>query len=124
MIDGKIVNLHQYAIQKNYHVQASMDIPGWITTKMDELMKKGSVCHADLTTLATECYEKGLSALDVVHWIDSGGADVLDSIDTTAVTMCYDKIKSEYRCEKLLLLYLFDLMFLRENKNIADSIAF
>lgn len=124
MIDGKIVNLHQYAIQKNYHVQASMDILGWITTKMDELMNKEEIGHADLTTLATECYEKGLSALDVIHWIDSGGADVLDSIDTTAVTMCYDKIKSEYRCEKLLLLYLFDLMFLRENKNIADSIAF
>jgi len=124
MIDGKIVNLHQYAIQKNYQVQANMDIPGWITMKMREMVDKECIRHADLTTLATECYEKGLSALDVVHWIDSGGADVLVDVDTTAVTMCYDKIKSEYRCEKLLLLYLFDLMFLRENKNIADSIAF
>jgi len=124
MLDGKIINLHQYNIQKNYRILDSINIQSWIRLKLEELMQKHIIKHVDLTQLATEFYEKGLSAVDVIQWIDADDSDMLDEIDTTSVNICYDKIKSEYRCEKLLLLYLFDLMFLRENKNIADSIAF
>jgi hypothetical protein len=34
------------------------------------------------------------------------------------VFLITNKIKSEFRCEKLLLLYIFDLMFLRSNMDV------
>jgi hypothetical protein len=34
--------------------------------------------------------------------------------------MCFDKIKSEFRCEKLLLLYMFDFLFFRSNKDVKS----
>jgi hypothetical protein len=124
MLNGKILNLHQYNIQKNYQIQDNTPIHSWIHGKIEELMKKTPIQHLDLTKMATEFYEKGLSAFDVVQWMDADNSNLLQEIDTTSVNICYDKVKSEYRCEKLLLLYLFDLLFLRENKNIAESVSF
>ena len=34
--------------------------------------------------------------------------------------ICFQKIKSEYRSEQLLMLYLFDYIFLRSNKDIKS----
>jgi DNA polymerase III delta prime subunit len=124
MVDGKILNLHQYAIQKTYQISMGADNIRWITEKMNELLQKQNIQHTDLTTLATEFYERGLSAMDVIQWLDTAEPEKLSGIDSTTVSMCYDKIKSEYRCEKLLIFYLFDLMFLRKNKNIAESVSF
>jgi hypothetical protein len=74
------------------------------------------VDHSMLTELANEFYEKGVSCLDLIKWVNL--TDSMDEIDKSTICICFDKIKSEYRCEKLLLLYIFDFMYLRSEKDV------
>jgi len=108
--NGKLMNLHQYSIHKNYNIDAVQDKNNWIDSKMQELYDS-EIDHSDLTELSNEFYENGVSCLDLIQWINK--SNQIDNLEKATICICFDKIKSEYRCEKLLLLYIFDFMFLR-----------
>lgn len=112
IVDGKVINLHQHSIEKHYQIQDVNGNSTWINAKMEDILNRVNITHAELTKLSTEFYERGLSGLDLIKWIESDESNNLREIDKSTVCMCYDKIKSEYRSEKLLLLYLFDLIFM------------
>ena len=42
----------------------------------------------------------------------------LDDNDIAQACIIYEKIRSEYRCEKLLILYIFDFLYLRSEKDL------
>jgi len=114
---GKLINLHQYSIHKQYNIDALQDKYHWINIKMTEMIKTvEDVDHSMLTQLANEFYENGVACLDLIDWLNK--TDKIDNLLKSNVCICFDKIKSEYRCEKLLLLYIFDFMFLRSNKDV------
>jgi hypothetical protein len=112
---GKLVNLHQYAIHKNYDIDSIQDKYNWIDEKIDRLFDT-EIDHSDLTKLSNEFYENGISCLDLIKWINI--TDKMDDLEKSTICICFNKIKSEYRCEKLLLLYIFDFMFLRSNMDV------
>ena len=119
MVNGKIVNLHQQSIAKHYSLLESGAYDSdqqWINDKMTETLNQTPLNHAIFTNLATVFYEKGLSCLDLIEWIKN--ANNISDIDKSTVCMCFDKIKSEFRCEKLLMLYIFDFLFIRLNKDL------
>ena len=88
------------------------DKHNWINEKMDAVYES-PVSHSVLTELSNEFYENGVSCLDLIYWINN--TIRIDNLEKSTISICFDKIKSEYRCEKLLLLYIFDFMFLRSN---------
>ena len=110
--NGKLLNLHQYAIHKNFNIDSMQDKHNWIDQKMDAVYES-PVSHPVLTELSNEFYENGVSCLDLIYWINN--TIRIDNLEKSTISICFDKIKSEYRCEKLLLLYIFDFMFLRSN---------
>jgi hypothetical protein len=115
--NGKIVNLHQQTIQIHYTL-INDDAYNWINDKMVNVHSKNSneLNHILFTKLSTEIYEQGLSCLDLINWIKQ--TDLINDLDKATACMCFDKIKSEYRCEKLLMLYIFDFLFLRSKKDL------
>jgi len=129
--NGQIVNLHHVAKEKYYQGNLSRDYDRqWIneqmtgivagTTPVKSKSKKPvpSITHDALVDLSNAWYERGLSCLDLISWIKS--TDVFSDGEKANYCMCFDKIKSEYRCEKLLLFYLLDFIFLRSNKDIKN----
>ena len=42
------------------------------------------------------------------------------NLDMCRVHFCFNKIKSEFRCEKMLMMYLFDYMFLRLDRSLKN----
>lgn len=114
---GKIINLHQYSIHRLYTLKYEFDCQSWIREKLESIPKPENN-HSVYTTLATEFYEKGVSCLDLIEWIKD--TKTVSEINKTTICMCFDKIKSEFRCEKLLLLYMFDFIFLRLNKDLKN----
>jgi hypothetical protein len=88
----------------------------WINNKINSTIINNSDnnIHNKLLELSVEFYENGLSCLDLIKWIENN--DKISGKDKTDLLMTFDKIKSEYRCEKLLLLYLFDSL-----KNILKN---
>jgi len=117
-IENRITNLHQYSISKSYSFD-NENIEKWIDTKMIDIEnRKTEITHEDFTNLANEFYEKGVSCLDLIQWVEN--TELITPLNKSIICMCFDKIKSEFRCEKLLLLYLFDFIYLRSNNDLKN----
>jgi hypothetical protein len=67
-----------------------------------------------LIDLCGKLYNDGFSALDIVRLLEE---DTEHNINTL---ICFEKIKSEIRCERLLMYYLLDFMYLREDDSLKD----
>jgi GTPase SAR1 family protein len=113
--NGKLINLHQFSIHKNFDIDSLQDKQSWIREKMD-ILYADEINHSMLTQVANEFYEKGVSCLDLIRWIHS--TNRIPDDEKATICICFDKIKLEYRCEKLLLFYIFDFMFLRLEKDV------
>lgn len=108
IVGGKVINLHQYQIDSH------MDISSYENKKymwfIEKIPAVGSrPTQSCLIDLSTECYEKGISCLDVMNFIER--CEFWNKKDITQFQMVFYNIKSEYRCEKLLLFYILDLIY-------------
>lgn len=113
--NGEIKNLHEYSINRDFSIQITEEQTNFMKEKMENLFSE-ETDHKKLVEVSTELYEKGLSCLDLINWIES--SEKIDTIDKSTYCICYDNIKAEYRCEKTLILYMLDFIFLRSNKDV------
>lgn len=128
---GRIVNLHTKRIENTYN----------FTQEMNERMNvlQGLLCltsvqrtYPHLLQLSNCLYDMGYSAEDVIRWKKEGhtpdipdpnntvGQTQPETCDTTHLVLTYNKIKSEFRCEKLILFFLLDFLFLRLDKTLNN----
>ena len=63
-----------------------------------------------------EIYEKGCSCIDIMDYIQQ--SDEWNEYEKSNIMMCFHKIKSEFRCEKMLMMYMLNFVFLRENTDL------
>ena len=110
--NGKVVNLHQNNLKKYFNfsdIEKEQD--QWINAKMEDFFDKFNEnnIHNEMVNLSTELYEKGLSCLNLIKWIEE--TDKIMNEKKYDILMYFDKIKLEYRCEKLLLLCIFDYLY-------------
>ena len=103
IVDGKIVNLHEYVLQKKYPIQDIHD------AKQLYIFDKLNVCFTqptyvqphNLHDLVCNFYEHGFSCLDIIDWITRTPA--ISENHKSELLMEYHKIRSEFRCEKMLM---------------------
>ena len=71
---------------------------------------------------ANRLYESGISCLDLIKYLEEDlGVDTEKKRRLTiTLNFCFNKIKGEYRCEKMALFYLFDYLFFRSNKSLKN----
>jgi hypothetical protein len=80
--------------------------------------------------LANRLYDDGVSCLDIIEYLEKDIKSSLENNETKEslrkkmvyVHFCFNKVKGEFRCEKMLMFYIFDYMFLRLDcslKNIS-----
>ena len=106
MENGKIINLHQYKLREHF----GENLPrhpalNEIDTLMENFKDKR---YSDYIELSTQVYELGLSGLDLITWLeDPTHLPTMNNLKN-AIFMHFHNVKAEFRCEKLLLLYLFD----------------
>jgi len=114
--EGNTINLHQYSLNKKFHLEEyEQEKCAWINTKMAELNDMVEVGHVDLLELSTEMYERGFSCLDLVNWLNTTDLAKWTDLEKASILMHYQTRKSEFRCEKMLLFHLLDIMFFRSN---------
>lgn len=137
--NGQVLNLHQHKVARTFGFgdieQLKMDavetilapVLQYFVSEMDDVKYRfrflnrcsnlfEKVDHILLNKLVTEMYESGLSCLDYMNWIDR----VCTKADAANIQMCFHKIKSEYRCEKILLCYMLDYTFLRSDTSLKN----
>jgi hypothetical protein len=115
--NNNLLNLHEDSINSLYSLGDVKDTDDWITNKMNDIPKN----HVAFVELARQFYEMGYSCLDFIRWVKSNPQ--ISNVDKTSVCICFDKIKLEFRCEKLLLLYILDFLYLRSNKDLESMLT-
>ena len=112
---GNIINLHKQNIRTKYDFQReTQEKLSILREKMDKIAPS----HKDLVKLSSELYELGFSCLDIMEWTKTNPDFSEKRISEIVLT--FDKVRSEFRCEKLLMLYMFDYMFLRSNTDLKN----
>lgn len=105
----KVINLHQYTLNKK------MDFSEHENTKSDYLKMhmpiKGNITNIELLKLCNHFYENGISCLNIMNYIEE--SDQWNAKEQVTYMMEFYRIKSEYRCEKLLMFYILELIYLR-----------
>jgi len=72
--------------------------------------------HQQFIEIADRLYEYGISCIDVLAYLEN----IVDNESIVKLRFCYNKIKGEFRSEKMLMLYLFDYLYLRSNKDLKN----
>jgi replication-associated recombination protein RarA len=109
--NGNIINLHQYVLQNKMDFSSlNQTKREWIAEYMEKVDGK---TNADASIAI---YENGYSCLDVIEYFK--GVENLTPLEKSNIVMCFNKIKSEFRCEKLLILYILDFVYNRDNTNL------
>ena len=112
MVDGKVVNLHQHKIACRFPISdLERENLKWILAKMDDFAERiDKITHLEMMELETEFYERGQSCLDIMRWVEM--TEFLNLNEKGEIYMCFHRIKSEYRCEKLLMFYMLDFFII------------
>jgi hypothetical protein len=116
--NGKVLNLHQYNLQKKmdftkHEKEKQQWIENHIYKPNPSREDSELVTHASLVELASRFYENGISCLDLMEFVET--SEWWHGELVIKYQMEFHKIKSEYRCEKLLILYMLDVIYFSSN---------
>ena len=124
MINGNIVNLYQYNLNEVFKLK---DIK---TKRLDSLKKELIRVHKkisieELMLLCVKLYEKAYSSLDVMHLLEN--PKFLDNVITIErrydLLMCFNRVRKEFRNEKLLMLFILNFIFISSELSL-ENISF
>jgi len=100
------VNLHKYQLKSIY------DFENLKERRYQNLCKIMDTMPTDeyniIVSKVNELYSAGYSAIDLNDWMQK--LDKLDDAKKSAIELCFEKVKTEYRCEKLLMIYMLNQM--------------
>jgi DNA polymerase III delta prime subunit len=113
-----IINLHKMAICRNFNTELPEYMVS-VTEIMENLIVEQELTHNIFLIVAAELYENALTSIDLVNWVKTEKS-YFSSLEKAQLCMYFEKIKSEYRSEKLLILNLLDFMFLRLDKDLQN----
>lgn len=117
IIDGKAINLHTYNVNLSFNMKEIRSnklvlLKKELTKLVNEKIENINIDI--LTSLCVKLYEKGFSALDILYLLENTNLfDKLMNISKKyELLLCFNRIKSEIRNEKLLMLFIFNFIFL------------
>lgn len=111
IFDGEPTNLHQYNLRCIFGEDEDA------RKKIAEYLETPPQNHAEIVELCETLYEAGFSCLDIINYVSCGACT---RARPDEIIMCFNRVKSEYRSEKMLMLYVLDYMYLREDRNIKN----
>ena len=113
------VNLHKYFLQKTYNNEIIENTEKkkhyWLKTNLKQLSN-----HNELIELTDKIYEKGYSGLDLMNAIE---AMKMEDKRKYELLVCLNKVKKEFRNEKLFISFILNLLFFRSDVDL-ENISF
>jgi DNA polymerase III delta prime subunit len=118
-INDKIINLHQYNINKTFHItekniSCNINNIDFLKKKIFNFTKIKNICLQDLIDLSSKLYEKAYSAYDIINLLEA--PDFLENVvpidKKYELLICFNRVRKEFRSEKLLILFILNFIFL------------
>jgi Cdc6-like AAA superfamily ATPase len=124
VINGQTLNLYKYNLNEIFKMK---DVKAQkyygLSKELNKINKK--ITLNELMLLCTKFYEKGYSALDILTLLES--PKFLENIITNEkryeLLICFNRIRSEFRNEKLLILFILNFIFL-SSELCLENISF
>ena len=114
------VNLHKYFLQNTYNNNQIIENTekkkySWLKTNL-----KQPANHNELIELTDKIYEKGYSGLDLMNAIE---VMKIEDKRKYELLVCLNKVKKEFRNEKLFISFILNLLFFRSDVDL-ENISF
>lgn len=114
-----LINLHKYYLQKTYNSNfiesAEKKKQSWLKANLKEITN-----HNELIELTDKIYEKGYSGLDLMNAIE---VMKIEDKRKYELLVCLNKVKKEFRNEKLFISFILNLLFFRSDVDL-ENISF
>ena len=72
--------------------------------------------HLAMVNVSSELYENAFSAIDIMEWMKQNERWTV--FEKANIGMCFMKAKPEFRCEKLLMLFMLDFIFFHSTQEL------
>ena len=117
-IKNQIINLHRYNLETVFPIKTSEKQKQLKFKK--EVEKEKITSDKQLLKLCDRLYEKGFSALDLMKYIENSD---IEDIKKFEYLIFIQKIKREFRDEKLLMMTIFHFLLIRSDYKL-ENISF
>lgn len=107
---GKDINLHNPNIVLDQRFLMSRQE---ILKNMIENMNED---HRSMVDISSELYENAFSTNDIIEWMKT--QERWSVLEKANIGMCFMKAKPEFRCEKLLMLFMLDFMYFHSTQEL------
>ena len=125
--NGKCINLHKYNVEHTFKINdIKKQRNDWLIKELTKYLNI-QLSQLLLLDISTKLYEKGYSAIDIVHLLEDDDINIFQSAITLKkkyeLLLAFNKIKKEFRNEKLLIIFLLNFIFLDKETNL-ENISF
>jgi DNA polymerase III delta prime subunit len=125
VVNGEIVNLNQYNINKLFNIQ-DFKLKHYNSLKKElnkHINKNNSL--KELIELCSKLYDKSYSALDIIHLLETQHflEDKISVEKRYEMIVCFHKVRKEIRNEKILILFILNFIFLSSELSL-ENISF
>jgi hypothetical protein len=125
---GRQINLHKYNIDQLFKKNATATdwLKKTILADTNETIDETKIDKLSivLRDLSAKIYEKGYSALDIMALIEQPAfLPDLDLVKRYELLFAFNKIKKEFRNEKLLIMFVLNFVFISSNVSL-ENISF
>ena len=112
------INLYKYGIENTFNNKNLKKRTLWLKKELEKNFNNNIVKNnIILMELSTKLYEKSYSGLDIIKYIENENND---PIEKYKVLLFFNKIKKDFRNEKLLILYILNFLYLRSDIDLEN----
>ena len=124
VINDTIINLYQYNLNEIFNTKdIKMRRLEWLKKELVKIVNK-NLSLEDLMILCTKLYEKSYSALDIMNLLENKFLENIITIEKRyELLMCFNRIRKEFRNEKLIILFILNFVFLSSELSL-ENISF
>ena len=125
VINGNIINLYKYNLDEVFKMKdVCLTRQEWLKKELLKFSKK-KITIDELMNISVKLYEKSYSGLDILELLEN--TKFLDNIITYEkryeLLVCFNRVRKEFRNEKLLILFILHFVFLSSNLSL-ENISF
>ena len=123
-LHGEKINLYRYNIAKAFQTKASTH--QYMECLKKELLKLNKdTTPEELISVSSKFYEKGYSALDILTLLENPRFldTILPNEKRYELLVCFNRVRREFRNEKLLFLFILNFVFLSSDLAL-ENISF
>jgi len=122
--ENKAINLYKYNLNKTFQLQLiKKQKIDWLKNELSKVMHL-KITYVEIFVFVTKLYEKGYSALHLIELLeDHNQFTHLNDKKRYELLIGFNKVRKEFRNEKLLILFILNFIYLSSNESL-ENISF